>query len=103
MLRVQLARSGDQRQHCDQWYHLASAVHMRGEWRAAAAHLSLQTTRPNVDVRSRRRAHVKSTGAAEPRREKIFALEDVQAVSFLASVTTVRVCRERLPPLTRWS
>jgi hypothetical protein len=55
---------------------------MRGEWRKAAAHLSLQTTRPNVDVRSRRRAHVKSTGAAEPRREKIFALEDVQAVRF---------------------
>ena len=37
-------------------------------------------------------AHVQSTGAAEPRRAKNFAFVTVQAVSFLASVATLRGC-----------
>ena len=92
LLRLQLACSRDQRHHCDQRQRTAMPVHLRCEWCTAAGHETLQTTRPNIDVRRRRRAHVQSTGAAEPRRAKNFAFVTAQAVSFGASVATLRGC-----------
>ena len=92
LLQLQLACSRDQRRHCDQRQRLSKPVHLRCEWCTSAGHAMLQTTGPNIDVRRRRRAHVQSTGAAEPRRAKKFAFVTVQAVSFRASVATLRGC-----------
>ena len=92
LLQLQLACSRDQRRHCDQRQRTTRPVHLRCEWCTAAGHETLWTTRPNIDVRRRRRAHVQSTGAAEPRRAKIFAFVTVQVVSFLASGATLRGC-----------
>ena len=92
LLQLQLASSSDQRRHCDQRHRPARPAYLRCEWCTATAHATLQTTRPNIDVRRRRRAHEQSTGAAEPRRAKNFAFVTVQAVSFLASGATLRGC-----------
>ena len=92
LLQFQLASSRDQRRHCDQRQRPSKPVHLRCEWCTTAGHATLQTTGPNIDVRRRRRAHVQSTGAAEPRRAKNFAFVTVQAVSFLASGATLRGC-----------